>query len=400
MLVLGWSRKLKTGFLGEGFEALELHFLQIHRSKPVYGKHKTAASGDNLPKLDDRSPGPYTRSLLSPMNNLVYNKIADLVRNANRILLLTDERIDGDTTGSTLGLYHVLSAMGKHVDVFSPKAIPHTLQFMPGVEAISHDASLFEQDDIDLVIICDCSDGTYIKQFLPKMQRKVPLISFDHHSTNPRYGTVNCIEPNAASTADVVWRFIKFAGLPMNKAAAQCLLTGITTDTQALFSANTTGDAIEASAELTKLGGRLHDIVRHTFMNKSETSLKLWGLAFERLFYDESFDAIATAITLEDIQRYEANTEDIEGISNFLNAMLDETHEVVVVYRETDDGAVKGSVRSRGRNVAKQAEAMYGGGGHKLAAGFKVKNAHLKEDDGIWKIVKHLQSDQAPNFVS
>ncbi|MCR4312464.1 MAG: DHH family phosphoesterase [Candidatus Uhrbacteria bacterium] len=334
------------------------------------------------------------------MNSLVYQKIAEMVRNADHILLLTDERIDGDTTGSTLGLYHVLTNMGKQVEVFSPKPISETLLFLPGVDVISHDASLFEQPDIDLVIISDCSDGVYIKNFLPKMPRRVPLISFDHHATNPRYGSVNCVEPEAASTADVVWRFIKAAGFPMNKAAAHCLLTGITTDTQAFFSANTTAAAVEASAELTKLGGRVHDIVRHIFMNKSESSLKLWGLAFERLFFDEAFDAIATAITLDDIRKYEATMEDIEGISNFLNAMLDESHEVVVVYRETEDGAVKGSVRSRGRDVAKQAEEKYGGGGHKLAAGFKVKNAHLEEHDGIWVIVKNEEGAGAPNFVT
>lgn len=334
------------------------------------------------------------------MHSLVYNKIADLVRNADRILLLTDERIDGDTTGSTLGLFHVLNDLNKRVDVYSPKSIPETLQFLPGVEHISNDQTLFEQEDIDLVIICDCSDGVYINALLPKMPRKVPLISFDHHATNPHYGTVNCIEPDAASTADVVWRFIQSSRFPVNKAAAQCLLTGITTDTQALFSANTTAAAVEASAQLIKHGGRLHDIVRHTFMNRSEASLKLWGLAFERLFYDASFDAIATAITLKDIKQYDATMEDIEGISNFLNAMLDESHEVVVVYRETDDGAVKGSVRSRGRDVAKQAEAMYGGGGHKLAAGFKVKNAHLEEQEGVWTIVRHLPKNGAPNFIA
>lgn len=340
------------------------------------------------------------------MNTVAYNKIADLVRNAGRILLLTDERIDGDTTGSTLGLFHVLTAMGKRVDVFSPKPIPPTYNFMPGVEHISNDATLFTQPDIDLVIISDCSDGAYLGKFLATMPRHVPLAVFDHHATNPRYGTVNCIEPEAASTADVVWRFIKSAGFPMNKAAAQCLLTGITTDTQAFFSTNTTAAAVEASAELTKLGGRLHDIVRHTFMNKSEASLKLWGLAFERLFFDETFDAIATAMTLNDIHAHGATIEDIEGISNFLNAMLDESHEVVVVYRETEDGAVKGSVRSRGRDVAKQAEALYGGGGHKLAAGFKIKNAHLEEHDGIWSVIKnetaviHESPTPSPNFIA
>lgn len=322
------------------------------------------------------------------MNSLLVQTVADQIRSAQHILLLTDERIDGDTMGSTLGLFHILSLMGKRVDVFSPKPLPHTFAYLPHVNVIRRDFEVLKQPSIDLAIICDCSDGAYLPPILKMMTHKVALISFDHHLTNPNYGTTNIVEPDAASTADVVWRFVKAAGLPMSPDAAQCLLTGITTDTQVFFSQNTTAAALEASAELINLGANLDAIVRANFMNKSTASLKLWGVALERLFIDDTFGGIATVILQKDIEEYGATSEDIEGISNFLNAMLDETHDVVVVYRETDDGAVKGSVRGRTVDVAAIAERLYGGGGHKLAAGFKVKNARMMKEDGTWKIVK------------
>ena len=327
------------------------------------------------------------------MDTFTAQQVTDLIDRAEHILLMTDERIDGDTMGSTLGLFHVLTTMGKRVDVFSPKPLPKTFEYLPNVNIIRRDDEVLKQPSIDLAIVCDCSDGAYLPPVIAKMTHKPALVSFDHHRTNPRYGTVNIIEPNAASTADVVWRFIKAAGYPMTAEAAQCLLTGVITDTQAFFTTSTTNDAVEAAAELTKLGANLHDIVRHNFVNKSPTSLKLWGIALERLFVDETFGGIATAITQKDITDHSATSEDIEGISNFLNAMLDETHDVVIVYRETDDGAVKGSARARTKNVAEIAEKLYGGGGHRLAAGFKVKNARLKMENGIWKIAQNL----APN---
>lgn len=323
------------------------------------------------------------------MDRPTAQRILEYINESQHILLMTDERIDGDTLGSTLGLFHVLSLMEKRVDIFSPKPAQKTFDYLPGNTVIRRDEDVLSQPSIDLVIVCDCSDGAYLPPALKKMRHKAPMVVFDHHRTNPRYGTMNIIEPDAASTADIVWRFVRLAELPMSQEAAQCFLTGIITDTQVFFTANTTQHAIESAAELTALGANLHDIVRHNFVNKSPTSLKLWGTALERLFVDESFGGIATAIAQKDIQDFGATSEDIEGISNFLNAMLDETHDVVVVYRETDDGAVKGSVRSRTKNIAEIAERLYGGGGHKLAAGFKVKDAILVQEGKIWKIKKN-----------
>ena len=75
-----------------------------------------------------------------------------------------------------------------------------------------------------------------------------------------------------------------------------------------------------------------------------------------------------------------------KALSNFLNAMTEGT-DVVMVIRETEDGGVKGSFRSQKRDVAAQAEE-FGGGGHKRAAGFKIKDARLQEIEGQWAIVK------------
>lgn len=324
------------------------------------------------------------------MDSLSAQRVVELIDKAQHILLLTDERIDGDTMGSTLGLFHVLTAMGKRVDVFSPKPLPKTFEYLPGINVIRRDDSVLIQPSIDLVIVCDCSDGAYLPPVLAKMSHRVPLVCFDHHRTNPRYGTVNLIEPEAASTADLVWRFIKTAKYPTDAAMAQCLLTGVCTDTQIFLTPNTSQSTVQSAIELMTLGGNLHDIVLRNYNNKSTKFLRLWGLALERLFVDDIFGGVATAITQKDVTDISATPDELDNIgqviSEFLNAMLDESHDVVVVYRETKEGDVKGSARSRTKNVAAIAEKMYGGGGHKYAAGFKVKNAKLKQENGKWII--------------
>lgn len=321
------------------------------------------------------------------MSNFLRRQIKEEIERAKSVLCLTDERIDGDTIGSTLGMFHVLADLGKDVDVFSPNPLYDTLAFMPGVDVIRRDTELFDGAEYDLILIFDCADGKYIQEHLPKMKNRPTLIVFDHHATNPNYGTINLIEPDAASTADVVWRFIQQAGYHVNKDAAQCILTGICTDTGGFSTSNTTHEALDAAQELSKLGAKLQEIVRNTMMNKSLNALKLWGLAFERLHHSKQFDAIVTAVKRKDLEGLDVTHEDLQGLSNFLNAMLEGSDAVVVLY-EKKDGSVKGSLRSRERDVAALA-GKYGGGGHIRAAGFVVEAATLVDQDGVWKIRKN-----------
>lgn len=320
--------------------------------------------------------------------NYLYKQIKEKIDSAEHILLLTDERIDGDTIGSTLGMFHILKEMGKRTQVFSPKEIHRTLTFLPSVNEIGRDASIFEDESIDLVMIFDCSDGEYIKDktHLPRMKKGVPLIVFDHHATNPGYGNVNLIEEDSASTAEVLWKFVKAADLPMNKDAAQCILTGICTDTVVFSTSSTSKACMDAAVELARYGAKLQEIVKQTMMNRSVEALKLWGLAFERLHHSDEFDATTTAISRKDMSELGAGDEDFEGLSGFLYAML-ENAKTVLVLRETDDGGVKGSLRSTSRDVAALAE-KYGGGGHRAAAGFKIDSAQLEEKDGKWHIAR------------
>jgi phosphoesterase RecJ-like protein len=323
------------------------------------------------------------------MNSIVYKQIDEQIRKAQRVLLLTDERIDGDTIGATLGMYHVLMAMDKKVTVFSPRDIPKTFSFLSGINKVVYDESIFKDSDFDLVMIFDCADGAYIKNLLPKLKRKTPLVVFDHHITNPKYGFINLIESDTASASGVVWKFVKAMNYPVSRDAAQCILTGICTDTDMFLTTSTNAACLDAAHELSRHGARLQEIVRETMMKKSIPALKLWGLAFERLHHNDEFNAIATAITVKDMQDLGARQEDLSGLINFINSMIDGA-DTVLVYYEKDDGSVKGSLRSHTVNVAELAQ-KYDGGGHIRAAGFSIQNAHLEEKDGKWFVVENKQ---------
>lgn len=322
----------------------------------------------------------------------IYERIGQSLLSAKHVLLMTDERIDGDTLGATLGLFHVLTHLNRKVSVFSPSPLPPGLAFIPGVAHIIRDSAIFKDETIELIIMCDNSDGAYLPGVLAHMKYKVPVVCIDHHATNPHYGDINLIEPHAPSTADVAYRFVRALQLPISQEAAQCFLTGMCTDT-ILFSTQHTNDTVmRLAGELLSRGARLKPIIQNTFINKSLAALKLWGIALTRLSYNAELEATVTGITEKDIHDTKATEDDIKSLSEYLNEVLDPSHDTILVYYEKSNGSLKGSLRSRSRNVAKLAE-KFGGGGHKLAAGFKIPNARWKETTpGSWEVVKTPKS--------
>lgn len=308
------------------------------------------------------------------------SKIFETIQSVKRILLLTDERIDGDTTGSTLAMFHYLKSIGKEVRVFSPKAWSIEYTFLPGYDQVSFDP-VDLQKPVDLIMVFDCSDGAWFKDQLPT----VPLVVFDHHATNPRYGLINQVMVEASSTGEVVWRFFKANTVTISKDMATCLLTAICTDTTLFTNPSTNQVCMEAAAELGLAGARVQDVVKAVYMNKSVELLKVWGLVLERL--QELPGGIVVSYLLNK-DREVAGSADIDtsAISNFLIGMV-ATAKVIAVLSEKPDGSVKGSLRTLDGDVAVIAQ-RFGGGGHVKAAGFSIADARLEETSSGWRVVR------------
>lgn len=320
------------------------------------------------------------------MGNLLYKQIDGMIRSANSILLCTDIRIDGDTIGSTLGMAHVLMAMGKNIDVFSPKPLSADLEFVPGTGLINRNPKKLKES-YDLILFFDTA-GPDTAELLPHgLFGRVPSIVFDHHATNPKYGLVNLIEPDAASAGDVVYRFIKASGYTITQEGAQCLLTAICTDTNAFYTGNTTHACIEAAHELMSYGAKIQTVILNTMRNHSPALLRLWGLALSRLHHNERFDILATAITRKDMEEYGVDSIQASLLSEFLQSVVAKEDSVMVL-REAPEGGIRCSLRSSGRDVSLIAKQFPNGGGHKMSSGFSLENAHLEERGGQWLIAE------------
>jgi len=304
---------------------------------------------------------------------------------AQKPLLVADERLDGDSLGSALAVADYLLQLGKPVRVFISQAIPEKYSFLPHQELCFFDKSELTKISSDLVISFDCSDANYIDEVVGRLSGVKPLVfNIDHHATNPKFGHLHFVDIKAPATCEVVHRFFKENKIEVTPKIATCLFAGLVFDTTSFSNEATTAAALASASELLLAGARGGEAIRLLLKNRSIPALRLWGIALERLWFHEEFQAIATCITVKDLEMFGVDEEEVEGLSNFLQGVV--AHDTICVIRENKEGGVKISMRTHSGDVGSIARAN-GGGGHTKAAGFTVKNSRLVcLPDSTWKI--------------
>lgn len=317
-------------------------------------------------------------------DQILYQKLYSLFQKAQRILLITHRKPDGDAVGSTSSLFSYLTSAGKEVTAFCVSPVPDQYHFLPLADQFSTDSAAFRRS-YDLVCVLDSGDLSHagVEDLINEMPQKPYLINIDHHATNQGYGDLNIIFVNVSSAAEIIHQFYEANRIPIRPEMATGLLTGILTDTSNFINDATNATCIQAASNLLICGARLKDITSALVNNKTIPALHLWGRAFERLRENHELGIASTVITMDDLEEADEDAPDaLEGLANFLAATVNIP--VIMVLREMPDGYVKGSLRSSTRDVSKIA-CLLGGGGHKKASGFTVKG-RVVERNGIWQV--------------
>lgn len=317
----------------------------------------------------------------------LYSAIFQQLKSASNTLLAIHQNPDGDALGSVLAFSEYFRRLNRPHTVFCKHEAPKSFHFLPGIEKISTDPSVFKSGLFDLLIVLDSGDLLYagIKELLSLLSPRPTIIKIDHHPSGEEFGDINLIETNASSTTDIIFRLFEHNRVKINKEISTCLLCGIVTDTCSFSNLATTPESMNNAAELLLSGARAKQIITHTLSNHSIPSLKLWGKALSRLSKNAESKFVTTVITLNDLKECGANEKEVEGIANFLN-FLDDV-QIILVLQEKEDGTIKGSLRTTHPNidVSLLAKAL-GGGGHKKAAGFSIRG-RIKETNQGWRIV-------------
>jgi phosphoesterase RecJ-like protein len=301
---------------------------------------------------------------------------------ASRVVLVAHRSPDGDALGAVTAMLNWLDSAGKEVIPFCVSLIPNDYGYLYGVNRFVLEPNIFKSTDLICVLDTGTISHTGLADYLEAAGRQ-RIINIDHHNVNTSYGEINLVLPGASSTSEIIYRLLKSFGAKFDSRMATSLLTGIITDTSLFINAATSTEAMAAAGELLRAGAEYNKIHRRLFVNKSISSLGIWGLALSRLKYNEEYGIATTVIRSEDFNDA-IEEEAMEGLTNYLCATL--RVPIILALRETADGKIKGSLRTvENIDVSAFARAL-GGGGHKKAAGFTMEGKLEETDDG-WRIV-------------
>ena len=320
-------------------------------------------------------------------------KIKDIIRTSESILILSHKNPDGDALGSSLGLALALRKIGKKVSCYSINEIPAVFGFLPGVDMYRKETGFV---NYDLVILLDCAafKRTGIENIFSLIASFDKLLIIDHHPRTEMESFENSqswIDEKKAATAVMVYELLEEMDIDIDKQIATCLLTGIFTDTGGFQHNNTDEVTLQVAAQLMKKGPRIEKIAKGIFSSKNIAAIKLWGTALSRIETDVETGMAVSYVNRSDIEEAGANKDDLAGLVSVINTVSDAKFSLLLT--EYDDHKIKGSLRSeeyKGVDVSKIARQL-GGGGHKLASGFEVEGDLKKSVERITRLVLSLK---------
>lgn len=295
-----------------------------------------------------------------------------MLRDAKLVLMPTHQNADADALASTLAVSMSLRELGIDArPLVSDGQMPVQLGFLPGIDTVL----VYGSDELpgyDLLCLIDCSDlrrlGDFYADDPSRLDGHVPIINIDHHVTNSLFGTVNIVDPAAASAAEIVTNILAIWGTQLNREIAQCLLAGIYGDTLGLRTESTTSKTMRIAADLVDAGANPAPIVDALFRVKPKSSVCLWETALRNVEWTDT--VIWTELTRQAFEDCGAHPSEAEGLVNFL---LGTEGSTVAAILYANDNGWRVSMRSMSSDVDVAAiAAVFGGGGHPRASGCQI----------------------------
>lgn len=325
---------------------------------------------------------------ISRLLRQAYSKISE----ANNILLVTHFNPDGDGLSCVCAMTELMKQLGKNYYAYCHSQPASTFDFLPNLEKIhfhhennqSPDLENFNQYDLIIVFDCGSLNRTKLTEEISNRLPSQFVIEIDHHPKIEDYADLEIRDSQAAATTEIVYHFFKTNQIKINKNIANCLLTGILTDTANFLYPSTSESTIKISSEMLSLGAKLPQITENTLRTKSLSAMKLWGKIMSNLQINPKYNLAFTVLTQSDLNGGLINNEEIEGLSNFLGNLYGVKG--IMLLREEADGTIRGSLRTadQATDLSKLAQKL-GGGGHAKAAGFTI-DGRLEQTEKGWII--------------
>lgn len=349
----------------------------------------------------------------------------ELIKKAEKILILGHKEPSGDFLGSALAIAEALKSVGKKTEVIVSDPIPEIFKFLPFINEITTqyrhsngkiirintqkipvksmqwqkgdnhlDIILETEKNLkfefleiingkpkpDLIIVLCTTDTQKIDKTYDentKLFFEVPIINIDHHAGNDYFGTVNLVDLTATSSAEILVSLFESLGIKIdNPDIATCLLTGIISETQSFRTQNTTPKSLTVAAQLLAAGARQQEIISNLYKKRPLALLKLWGDMLAGLSSDHEHRFAWTKVSLKN------TTENItpDDVFDAADELLSNTPEadLILIICETKTNQIEAKLKAKRGKDALEIAKIFDGDGISSNAYFSLQNINLE----------------------
>ncbi len=302
--------------------------------------------------------------------NRSLKKAAEAIAAAKSLAISCHVSPDGDALGSALGLAHAARAAGRVavVSFGSPFRVPGSLQFLDTSPLVPPDR--FPRQP-DCMVVFDAGSADRLGELAAAAAAATVLVVVDHHkSTTGEFGDIVVVDPSAAASAQLTVALLDIIGWPIGATVAQCLLTGLVTDTGRFQYSATTGEVMRVAGRLIDAGVRPEVIGQAVFESVPFGYLRVAATMLARAVLEEDAGLVWSWVGEAEVAASGAAWSDLDGLIDDLRIAREA--DVAALLKETSQGW-KVSMRSRGGHDVAAIASAHGGGGHRNAAGFTMQ---------------------------
>ena len=315
-----------------------------------------------------------------------YSKLNDIIKSSKNILIISHVNPDGDTLGSMCGLYcAILDNFKKKCDMVAISKIPDVYSYLPHLSEVKNVDDLDKSREYDHVINVDVAALDRACDAKILFEKAKFTVNIDHHKTNIAYGNLNFINPDASSTGEVLFDCFENMNWKVNLDCAICLYTAILTDTGSFRFDNTKPSTFEVASKLVEIGVQPSDIYKKVYESDSKTLVMFQAHCISKAKFLEDDKIAYTLVYKKDMEKFSAGDDCMEGLTEKLRAIV--TTRIAFVAKEMKSGGTKISMRSKFADVAEIC-SVFGGGGHKFAAGCTIK---APVEDAAQKVLEEIK---------
>jgi phosphoesterase RecJ-like protein len=320
-------------------------------------------------------------------------RAADVLRSATDVAIACHVNPDADALGSMLGLSHVLRSGGTRTLCSFPNEpleLPTWAPMLPGTDEIVPAVAF--PDAPGVLVTCDCASLDRLGVLAGTVSRASEVIWIDHHRSNDGLGSIRLVDPDASSTCEMVVRLTDAMAVDLPDEAAICLYAGLVTDTGRFQYQATTPDTLRVAARLREHPFDHARLVQALYEDNARGYLSLVAVALARIQFVPAVDLVWTYLTQADLASSGVHPSETDDLIDVIRT--DREADVAVLVKQQKDGRFKVSMRSRGAHDLAAVASEFGGGGHRLAAGYTSTRGPAGTID---QIVGALQGAYAPS---